>query len=90
MNFIGTIALIAGGVVIAVATIGLVFHIGYLLRDIRDKLGELTQRQEPPKPSVVTPLPPGYADATRPGAIVTPKSPAQVEREEEARIRALR
>ena len=75
-------------VFVVVLTIFTLF--GYFLRTIKDKLTELLKREpEPQRPSVVTPLPPGYADVNRTSAVVTPKSPQQLEREQEQRIRDL-
>lgn len=73
----------------AVAVV-LALFIAYNLRDIKYKLDKLLKREpEPQKPSIVTPLPPGYSDVNKASSVVTPKSPAQVEREAEQRIRDL-
>ena len=91
MNLYDVIALISLSVVCSIAAIALVFHMGFLLRDVRDKLNKLLEHEpEPQKPGVVTPLPPDYIDVNKSSAVINPKSPAQVEREEELKIMELR
>lgn len=91
MNLYDVIALISLSIICTIAAIALVFHMGYLLRDVRDKLNKLLEdTPEAQKPGVVTPLPPNYADVNRASSVITPKSPAQIEREAELRIMELR
>lgn len=56
---------------------------------MRRVLQNVWERDPEPTANVVTPLPPGRADVTELSAIVTPKTPAQVEREEQERVRNL-
>lgn len=64
-------------------------QIGYNLAWIKAKLNDIYNRDPEPTAQVVTPKPPGYADVNDLSAIVTPKTPEQVEREEQQRVRDL-
>lgn len=65
------------------------FHLGFYLKQLLNKVREIYERDPEPTPQVVTPLGPGYADVNELSSIVTPKTPEQIEREEQARIRNL-
>lgn len=65
--------------------------IGYQFKNIQSKLDTIIKlRREPEAESSVTsPLPPGVADVTTNSSVVTPKSPAQVDFEDQQRVRDL-
>lgn len=60
-------------------------HIGLYFKWFKDKLNDILNRDPEPTPQVITPRPPGFADVNELSAIVTPKSPYEIEREERAR-----
>ena len=62
-------------------------QLGLYLHWIKAKLIDIWNRDPEPPAQVVTPLRPGYADVTELSAIVSPKTPDQLEREEQERIR---
>lgn len=64
-------------------------HIGLYLQKIKELAKNIWDRDPEPAPQVVTPLKPGYADVTDLSSIVTPKTPEQIIREEQARVRDL-
>ncbi len=63
------------------------FHIGWYGKQLLNNVKKLIDR-EPDQPSkIVSPLPPGYTRINNTtSGIVTPKSPAQIEREENQRL----
>jgi len=62
-------------------------HIGLYLHRILELARNIWNRDPEPEARVITPLRPGYADVTEQSYIVSPKTPDQIEREEQARIR---
>jgi hypothetical protein len=62
---------------------------GLYLHWIKAKLNDIWNRDPEPPAQVVTPKRPGYADVTELSAIVTPKTPDQIDREEQERTRNL-
>lgn len=65
------------------------FQIGYSINWIRSKLSDIYNRDPEPSSEIVTPLPPGYADVNSQSAFISPKTPQQIEREEQDRVRNL-
>jgi hypothetical protein len=64
-------------------------HIGLYLDQIRQKAKDIYDRDPEPPAQVITPKRPGYADITELSAIVTPKTPDQIDREEQEQIRRM-
>lgn len=62
-------------------------ELGLNLFYIKTKLKELLSREPDPEPYVATPLPPGYSHDS--AGIVTPKTPAEIDFEQEQRLREL-
>lgn len=65
------------------------FHIGFYLKQLLEKIKAIYNRDPEPPARVVTPLRPGYSNVTDLSAIVTPKTPQQIAREEEEELRNL-
>lgn len=65
------------------------FHIGFYLHKILELANNIWNRDPEPAPQVITPKLPGYADVTEQSFIVSPKSPEQIAREEQDRVRNL-
>jgi len=64
-------------------------HLGLYLHWIKAKLNDIWNRDPEPASKVVTPLQPGYADVNAQSAFISPKTPQQIEREEQERVRSL-
>lgn len=69
--------------------ISLGFHFGFYIKQILVKTKEIFDRDPEPVSTVVTPLRPGYADVNAQSAFISPKTPQQIEREEQERVRSL-
>jgi hypothetical protein len=65
------------------------FHLGFYIERLVVKTKEIFDRDPEPTSTVVTPLRPGYADVNAQSAFVSPKTPQQIEREEQERVRSL-
>ncbi len=65
------------------------FHVGLYLSRLLEITKNIWNRDPEPLPQVITPKRPGEANVMDLSGIVTPKSPEQVEREEQARVRDL-
>lgn len=65
------------------------FHLGFYLKQLQRKVKQIYNRDPEPPAQVITPKRPGYADVNELSSIVTPKTPEQIEREEQARVRGL-
>lgn len=64
-------------------------HVGLYLHRLTDLSEKIWNRDPEPEPKVVTPLRPGYSDVNEQSFIVSPKTPQQIEREEQERVRNL-
>jgi len=62
-------------------------HLGIYLDNISKLSKKIWDRDPEPEAKVITPKAPGYADVTDLSAIVSPKTPYQLEREEQERTR---
>jgi hypothetical protein len=62
------------------------FHVGFYYKWIIESVTKLLDREPEQESKVINPLPPGYSDVTATSAIITPKSPDQVDREEQERM----
>jgi hypothetical protein len=69
--------------------ISLGFHLGFYLKQLIQKTKDIFDRDPEPVSRVVTPLQPGYADVNAQSAFISPKTPQQIEREEQERVRSL-
>lgn len=69
--------------------VSLGFHLGFYLKQLVQKTRDIFDRDPEPSSTVVTPLQPGYADVNAQSAFVSPKTPQQIEREEQERIHNL-
>lgn len=78
--------LLAIGILIGIS---LGFHVGFYLKQLLERTKEIYNRDPEPPAQVITPKRPGEADVNELSAIVTPKTPYQVEREEQERVRNL-
>lgn len=76
-------------VVIFILSVGLGYLLGRQFQIIEDKINGLLKRNIEPEGGVSTPLPPNYSASHTTSSIVTPKSPDQVEREQEAKLREM-
>jgi hypothetical protein len=65
------------------------FHIGFYGRRLIITVKAILDRDPEPVSRVVTPLQPGYADVNAQSAFISPKTPQQIEREEQERVRSL-
>jgi hypothetical protein len=65
------------------------YHIGFYQHKIFEIVKNIWNRDPEPPAQVITPKRPGYADVTELSAIVTPKTPDQIDREEQERTRNL-
>jgi len=65
------------------------FHLGFYLKQLLIKTKEIFDRDPEPVSTVVTPLRPGYADVNAQSAFISPKTPQQIDREEQERVRNL-
>jgi len=65
------------------------FIVGFYFKEGLTVVREILNRDPEPEAQVITPLPPGRADVNNQSAIVTPKSPDQLDREEQQRVRNL-
>lgn len=65
------------------------FHVGFYGRRILIIVKEILNRDPEPPAQVITPKRPGYADVNAQSAFISPKTPQQIEREEQERVRSL-
>jgi hypothetical protein len=63
------------------------FHIGFYLLQLIELSKKIWDRDPEPPAQIITPRAPGYADVNELSAIVSPKTPDQLEREEQERVR---
>lgn len=65
------------------------FQVGFYFKQLLEKTKDIYDRDPESPAQVITPRAPGYADVNELSAIITPKTPEQVDREEQERVRGL-